>query len=302
MEKFKKLVAIEPVNLYDESFEIIKSNYAEDVIIYNDVPKSNEEIIKRIGDADAMLVSYTSQITKDILEKCPNLKYVGMCCSLYSPESASVDIRYSEAHGIKVTGIRNYGDNGVAEYAVHQMIDVLHGFGDIKWNKNGSAVEITNAKVGILGMGTTGKIIANALSYFGADISYNSRTHKADMEEKGCKFMEFDDLITKNDFIFCCLTKNIILLNEREFNLMKGKKLIFNTSIAPAHDINALKNWLIESDEHYFFGDSNAAIGSEELLKLKNVRSTGRCSGGTIQCIDRLNEKVLANIKNYFAR
>ena len=300
MEKFKKLVAIEPVSLYDESFMEIKRKYAEEVISFDDVPKDNEEIIKRIGDADAMLVSYTSQIPKEVLENCPNLKYVGMCCSLYSPESASVDIRYSEAHGIKVTGIRDYGDNGVAEYAVHQMIDVLHGFGDIKWNENGRATEITDAKVGILGMGTTGKIIANALNYFGADISYNSRTHKEDMEAKGCKFMELDDLLTKNDFIFCCLTKNIILLNEREFNLMKGKKLIFNTSIAPAHDIEALKNWLNESDEHYFFGDSDAAIGDNDLLKLKNVRTTGRCSGGTTQCTDRLNQKVLENIENYF--
>ena len=299
MEKFKKLVAIEPVSLFEESFKEIKEKYADEVITYNDVPKDNAEIIKRIGDADAMLVSYTSQIPKEVLENCKNLKYVGMCCSLYSPESASVDIRYSEAHGIKVTGIRDYGDNGVAEYAVHQMIDVLHGFGDIKWNEN-KAVEITNAKVGILGMGTTGKIIANALSYFGADISYNSRTHKADMEEKGCKYLSLDELLTENDFIFCCLTKNIILLNEREFNLMKGKKLIFNTSIAPAHNINALEKWLKESDEHYFFGDSDAAVGSDELLKLPNVRSTGRCSGGTAQCTERLNQKVLENIENYF--
>ena len=48
-----------------------------------------------------------------ILERCPNVRYIGMCCSLYSPESANVDIRYANERGITVTGIRDYGEKGV---------------------------------------------------------------------------------------------------------------------------------------------------------------------------------------------
>mgnify|MGYP000488419496 FL=1 len=75
-------------------------------------------IIARIGDADAVLLSYTSQINRYILERCPNVRYIGMCCSLYSPESANVDICYANERGITVTGIRDYGDEGVIEYVV----------------------------------------------------------------------------------------------------------------------------------------------------------------------------------------
>ena len=100
-----------------------------EVVMYPDVPAGDDEIVARIGDADAVLLSYTSQINRAVLEKCPDIKYIGMCCSLYSPESANVDIRYANERGITVTGIRDYGDEGVVEYVVSELVRCLHGFG-----------------------------------------------------------------------------------------------------------------------------------------------------------------------------
>ena len=119
--KFNKLVAIEPVSLIP-SAEKALYDYATEVVLFNDIPSGDDEIVARIGDADAVLLSYTSQLTANAMSQCPNIKYVGMCCSLYSPESANVDIRYAEAHGIKVTGIRDYGDEGVVEYVVSELL------------------------------------------------------------------------------------------------------------------------------------------------------------------------------------
>lgn len=126
---FKKLVAIEPISLIP-SAEKELHNYANEVVMYTDIPSTANEITSRIGDADAVLLSYTSTLTADILAQCPEIKYIGMCCSLYSPESANVDIRYADAHGITVTGIRDYGDEGVVEYAVSELARLLHGFGE----------------------------------------------------------------------------------------------------------------------------------------------------------------------------
>ncbi len=50
------------------------NNYADNIIYYDDIPSSNEEIIKRIDDADCILLSYTTILSKDILIKCHNLK------------------------------------------------------------------------------------------------------------------------------------------------------------------------------------------------------------------------------------
>lgn len=79
-------------------------------MLFDDVPKDDAEIIHRIGDADAVLLSYTSRIEKNVLDACPDIRYIGMCCSLYSEASANVDIRAARARNIIVYGVRDYGD------------------------------------------------------------------------------------------------------------------------------------------------------------------------------------------------
>ena len=140
---FQKLVAIEPVSLVLSAEKALYS-FADEVVMYSDIPAGDNEIIARIGDADAVLLSYTSQINRYILERCPNVRYIGMCCSLYSPESANVDIRYANERGITVTGIRDYGDEGVIEYVVSELVRCLHGFGQKPWE--GIPREITGLK------------------------------------------------------------------------------------------------------------------------------------------------------------
>ena len=115
---FHKLVAIEPVSLIPSAEQELHQ-YAEEVTLYRDIPADDDEIVRRIGDADAVLLSYTSRMGKSVIERCPNIRYIGMCCSLYSEESANVDIAYARTRGIKVLGIRDYGDRGVVEYVLH---------------------------------------------------------------------------------------------------------------------------------------------------------------------------------------
>ena len=100
---FKKIVAIEPVNLVLEAEEELR-RYAGEVKIYEDIPGDDQEIIRRIGDADSVLVSYTSRISAHVIESCPSIRYIGMCCSLYSEESANVDIACARSRGTGTGG------------------------------------------------------------------------------------------------------------------------------------------------------------------------------------------------------
>ena len=159
---FSKIVAIEPVSLIPSAEEALHT-FANEVVMYPDIPADDEEIVRRIGDADAVLLSYTSSIRREVMERCPNIKYIGMCCSLYSPESANVDIIYANEHGIKVTGIRDYGDEGVVEYVISELVRSFHGFGQPAWE--GEVREITGLKAGkpvlmIIG-GSLGSVAVN---------------------------------------------------------------------------------------------------------------------------------------------
>ena len=294
---FRKIVAIEPVSLIPSAEKDLYL-HAEEVVLYNDIPNDDDEIVKRIADADAVLLSYTSSINQAVLEKCSQLKYIGMCCSLYSPESANVDIRFANKQGITVTGIRDYGDEGVVEYVISEFVRCLHGFGQASWN--GTPREITGLKAGIIGLGKSGGMIADALKFFGAEVSYYSRTEKEFAKEKGYQFLNLHDLLEQSEVVFCCLNKNTVLLHDQEFEKLGDKKILFNTGLSPAWDEKPFLKWL--EGNNLCYCDTVGALGGVHLLTHKNVRCMQVSSGRTIQAFDRLSEKVLANLSEYNGR
>ena len=298
--RFNKLVAIEPVSLIPSAEKELEK-FAKEVIMYDNIPANDDEIVNRIGDADAVLLSYTTHLGKSAIERCPNVKYIGMCNSLYSPESANVDILYANSRGIKVTGIRDYGDEGVVEYVVSELVRCLHGFGThpdaTPWN--GEVEEITGLKCGIIGLGKSGGMIADAMKFFGAEVSYFSRTRKPDEESKGYKYLELNELLAENEVVFCCLNRNTVLLFDEQFNHLGNKKILFNTGLSPAWDERPFREWL-ENDNRCYC-DTLGALGSEDLLNHRNVRCMNVSTGRTRQAFDRLSEKVLKNIEKYFA-
>ncbi len=292
---FKKITAIEPVSLIPAAREELKQ-YAGEVILYDDIPNDDEEILRRIGDADGVLVSYTSQIRRPVLERCPNLRYIGMCCSLYSEASANVDIACARERGIRVLGIRDYGDRGVVEYVLYQLIRILHGFDYPMWQEE--PLELTGLRVGIVGLGVSGGMIADALLMMGARVSYFSRTRKPEKEAAGIAYLPLEELLAKNQVVITCLNKNVILLHEEQFRYLGNKKILMNTSIGTASDTEALRDWL-ESGDNLYCCDTEAAIGdpSGELVRRDNVICMRTSVGRTRQAFELLSRKVLDNIR-----
>jgi len=297
---FRKLVAIEPVSLVGWAEEELKT-YAREIVCYPDIPEDDGEILRRIGDADAVLVSYTSRIGRQVLEQCPNLKYVGMCCSLYSEESANVDIACARERGIQVRGIRDYGDRGVVEFVLYELVKLLHGYDGYRWRE--LPEEIYQLPVGIIGLGVSGTMIGEALQSLGAQVSYYSRTRKPQKEAEGFVYKELKQLLQESQVVFACLNKNVILLHQEEFEALGQGKILFNTSIGPAHDIPALKKWLEEAGG-FFVCDTAGALGdpSGELLHYPNVLCVNASAGRTRQAFELLSRKVLDNIREFLAQ
>ena len=62
---FHKLVAIEPVSLVPSAEKELYS-FAEEVILFPDVPAGDEEVAARIGDADAVLSAQLVELCKQV--------------------------------------------------------------------------------------------------------------------------------------------------------------------------------------------------------------------------------------------
>ena len=298
--RFKKIVAVEKVNLTADAEERLKV-YADSVEMYLDMPENDDEIIRRIGDADAVLVSFTTYIGQNVLAQVPNVKYIGMCCSLYTEESANVDIRYAREHGIQVTGVRDYGDRGVVEYVIYQLVRILHGYDYPCWSEK--PLELTGLKIGIIGLGTSGGMTAEALNFMQAEVSYYSRTRKPDKEKQGIRYMELSDLLRENEVIITCLNKNVILLHEEEFKILGNRKIMINTSIGSASDMDALRKW-VSNPANILCCDSRDAVGdiADEVIGQENVICMNGCSGKTLQSYELLTKKVLENMEQFLAR
>ena len=181
------------------------------------------------------------------------------------------------------------------EYVVSELVRCLHGFGQESWEQ--LPREITGLKVGIVGLGKSGGMIADALKFFGAEISYYARSEKEVATAKGYRFLPLRELLAESEVICCCLNKNTILLHEEEFRQMGNRKILFNTGLSPAWDEAAFAEWL--EGDNLCFCDTIGALGSEQLLNHPHVRCMQVSTGRTRQAFDRLSAKVLANLSEY---
>jgi len=111
---FEKIVVLEPILMTEEGKEELKS-YAKEIIYYDTKPTSEHEVIDRISNADCVLLSFTTKITKNILDKCNNIKYIGMSCSFYGEQYSNLDMQAAKERNITVKYLKDYGDEGVSE-------------------------------------------------------------------------------------------------------------------------------------------------------------------------------------------
>lgn len=293
---FNKVVVVDNTGMNNQAKNQL-IELSKTAVFYDDFPVDKYEIISRIGDADCLMVSYCTPITRDIINACKNLKYIGMCCTLYDEKSSNVDIIAARERGITVTGIKDYGDGGVIEFGVSSLIWLLHGFGSKQWKEHPH--ELNNQKIGIIGLGTTGFKLAKALQFFGADIYYSDLIRKPEAETIGIKYLPLKNLLKTVDILSTHLPKNSNLLQEHHFNLFGNGKILLNTSIGPTFSIPALKKWL--HDEGNFYVCENVGVGDylAELSSFDNVFYINKCAGSSVECTKRLSQKSIENVLNF---
>ncbi|HEY9185383.1 MAG TPA: NAD(P)-dependent oxidoreductase [Salegentibacter sp.] len=295
--KFNKIVCVDNTKLTRAAINELQKYSEDGVDNYRDYPEEEAEVIKRIGNAEAVLVSWKTQLNESVIKQCPNLKYIGMSCSLYDDESANVAVNFARERGIRVKGIFDYGDPGVVEFIASELVRLLHGLGEHQWQE--MPVELTKRKIGIIGLGTTGQMLAECLLPFGAHLYYFSRTRKKKWEEKGVKYLPLDEFLEKSEIISFHLPRNTKLLNSREFEILGQGKIIISTSLGLPFEEKAFQKWLKnEGNFGIFDGDAREAL-SEATLAEKSLISSEKSAGWSKETRQRLSDKVLKNIREF---
>lgn len=295
---FKKISIIDDCGLTSPEIEKISMLSKEIISIYNDFPKTKEEIINRIGDADCVLVSWQTKIDADILKASTSLKFIGMCCSLYDENSSNVDIVEAKKLGVTVKGVKDYGDEGTVEFIFAQLIYLLKGLGKHKWKSEAS--ELTNKRIGIIGLGTLGQMVAKTALHFGMNVFYFNRSRKYKFENEGIKYLSLKELLESCDIVTTHLPRNTILLTQQEFQHKKVNSILINTSLGLTFEKNAFLKWINIDKTSFAILDADGVgnFGSE-FSKFDNIILSEQFAGFTLEAKKRLSEKVLINLTNY---
>lgn len=106
-----------PLNPGDISFDSL--NEYGNVTVYRDCPNDTGEIVERAKDAEILLICYT-KITRDIIEKLPKLKYIGVLSTGYD----SIDLEPVRDNGIVVTNVPAYGTDAVAQFGLALILEL----------------------------------------------------------------------------------------------------------------------------------------------------------------------------------
>lgn len=293
---FKKIVIVEPIFM-EKTRENELKEYCNELVVYDTNVVDKKETIERIGDADCILVSWSTTISKEVIENCINLKHIALCCSFYGKQFSKVDIDAVEKKGITYSYLVEYGDNGTVEYVIAETINLVHGF----YGKmlKGEAYDLTGIKVGILGLGDLGTKIAKAFRVLDTDVYYYSRTRKENIEiELNIKYLELEELLKTVDVISINLNRDVCLIGGDNLKKFGNGKAIINTSIGKCYEIDSLKKWLENKNNYYICDEPTVNDDIKEILNYNNVIYTNAHSGGgTKQCLERATEQIINNIK-----
>lgn len=292
---FNKIVIIEPVLITNNGKEELKK-CCKELIAYDTEFRNDEEAIKRIGDAECILVSYKTNITKYVIEKSNNLKHVALCCSFYGKEFAKVDIDALEEKGITYSYLSGHGDNGVVEFIIAQVTNLIHGFYGKRWRED--SLDLTNIKVGVLGLGNLGAKVAKSFKNFGSKVYYYSKTRKTNIEkELDIEYLELKELLKTVDIISINLNRDVCLIGGENLKTFGNNKIIVNTSIGKCYEIDSLKEWLKNKNNYYICDKASVNDDIQEILNYDNVIYTDFIVGDTKQCYERATEQIINNIK-----
>jgi len=289
-----RLFVLSDVHLLPEAQQKIQS-LSEDPLAFpsEDAQPDTAELIKRAGDAEAVVVSPGTKVTRELLDACPSIKYIGIC----GTAKENVDQTATSEQGITLTNVAHYGDEPAAEFIFMQLVALARGVCGKQWREN--PTELMGKTVGIIGLGALGQTIACLALAYKMRVSYNGPTRKQDWEAQGVSYSEKSELLKTSDIVVISSPSNLKVVTADEFGLMKPNTLLVQASMGNCFDKDAFLAW-IGKDNNFAMFDYSAGNATYEAYKdLTNVVFPKIVAGHSYETKQRLGERVFENLQAY---
>lgn len=295
---------------------------------------NQEDLITKINEEnyEGILVRSATKIRKDIIDACPNIKFVGRG----GVGVDNIDVDYAKEKGIFVFNTPASSSQSVAELVISNMFAISRFIGKSAKNietgdfnklkkEYGSGVELRGKTLGIIGFGRIGQTLSSyalgiGMKVLAVDIdvrkvpiyiSVNWTTSDGrDVENTSGYNIEtknnIDDILQHCDYISLHVPKQSngeSVIGKREIQLMKPGVRIINTSrggvVNETELLNALNNGHISAAALDVY--ENEPTPMKELLSHPNILCTPHIGAATNEAQDRIGQEIVDIIVKNFS-
>ncbi|WP_318199264.1 D-isomer specific 2-hydroxyacid dehydrogenase family protein [Streptomyces sp. SCL15-4] len=219
------------------------------VVDHVDAPPTEQELCRRVRDADHYLLGGDERLSRAVLESARSLG----CISFTGTGAGSfVDLDAARDTGVRVLTTPGVNGVAVAEFALGLAVGMMRrALPDLHDREQPSrtSTELAGATVGILGLGATGGALAGMLARgFSCQVLYHSRTRK-EREEKALALTRvgLTELFTRSTTVFVCCSLNdetTSLVDERLLGMGPAPRYLVSTADPRVIDPGALRRAL----------------------------------------------------------
>tara|TARA_B110000014_G_C20115780_1_gene589249 strand:+ start:1851 stop:2792 length:942 start_codon:yes stop_codon:yes gene_type:complete len=258
-----------------------------------------------IEDTSIVVVRSSTKISKDLIESSKELKIIARAGAGVD----NIDVNAATNNNIHVVNAPLSNVLSVAELTVGLILSVARNIvpanismKKAEWRRSEFVgIELFEKKLGLVGFGRVGKLVAERMLTFGVNIGIYD-PYISSVEEPFIKFESLDDLLVSSDIVSLHLPKTpetTNLISKEKLDLLKKDAIFINTSRGGMVDEEALFKKK-EKKEIYGFGlDVYSKEPPEYTDDLLDTTGTTlpHLGASTVEAQLRAGQEVVENIK-----
>ncbi len=212
------------------------------------------ETVAYATDAEAIYVFIYSTLTREVLEKLPQLKSISTRSTGYD----HIDLAYCKERGILVCNVPEYGTHSVAEHTFALILALSrHIVESVDKTRRGNfdlrglmGFDLYGKTIGVVGVGSIGRSVIQIAKGFGMRVVATTE-NPSEIEAKahGITLLDLKELLSVSDIItlHVPLTKKTRhMINSKNIRRCKKGSLLINTARGGVVETEAIVKGLEE--------------------------------------------------------
>ena len=274
---------------------------------------TEDELIRKSSDCDGILSSITDKLDANTISKLSGKVKI---ISNFAVGFGNIDVDAARKRNIVITNTPDVLTDATAEIAVLVLLGAARRAKEgidwankknWKWSANFLlGKQLTNARLGILGMGRIGQTVADIARSFRMKIHYHNRSRlKKNLEKDAVYHKSLESLLSVSDFfsINCPVTQETRhIINSKTIKYFPDGAVISNSARGDMIDddamVEALKSGKIFSlGLDVYNGEPDI---HPEYLTLPNVFVLPHLGSSTIKTRTAMGDLAVSNIDEFF--